>query len=108
MASRFIGRAAPVARFLATNAPTALKYAGQAADVAGRVATNPLVAQLANRAGVNPNTLGAMQRGIHSVGAGINLAPQVMRDVGAAARQGGQAANAAKASLAQLYRTAHG
>lgn len=99
--SRFLAKAAPVASYLARTAPSAL-------NTVSRIASNPLVNQLATKIGVNPNVMRGISMGASNVGAGLNLVPGVVNDV----RQGYQSAMAAsdpaRKSLAQLYRTSMG
>jgi hypothetical protein len=88
--------------------PTALNMASRGLNTASQLAANPLVNQLANRVGVSPNTMRQVAGGINNMQAGVNLAPQVMRNVQTSAQQVAQAVAPAAQSLASLYRTVQG
>lgn len=106
--SRFLGKAAPMARFIGRNAPNALNIANRGLSAAAQLAANPLVNQLAQKAGVNPNVMKQVAGGINNAQAGLNLAPQMVRNVQQSAQNAMAAAAPAAQSLAQLYRTVQG
>lgn len=110
--SKYLGRAATIGKYIAQKAPTALSYAHRGLTTAQTIASNPLAQQAMSRMGIAPNKVMA---GVNNAQAGLNMLPNVARSVGSAAnqiggaaRQGVAAGQQARASLAELYRTAHG
>jgi hypothetical protein len=107
--ARFLGtRAAPMASYLGRALPGAMSVAGRGLATAGQLAANPLVGQLAQKIGVNPNVMRQVAGGISNAQAGLNLAPQVMQNVQNSVRSAAAAAAPAAQSLASLYRTVQG
>jgi hypothetical protein len=98
--ARYLSKAAPVASFLGRAAPSVLSNISA-------FASNPLVNAAANRFGINPNVMRNIATGASNIGSGLSLVPGVAHDVKYAARSAMAAAEPAKASMAQLYRTLH-
>jgi hypothetical protein len=94
--------------FLGRNLPGAMNVASRGLSAASQLAANPLVNQLANKVGVSPNTMRQVAGGINNMQAGVNLAPQVMRNVQNSVQQAARAAAPGVQSLASLYRSVNG
>lgn len=100
-ATRFLSRSAPAISYLSRNAPRAFA-------TAAAVASNPVAQQVAQKIGVGPQVMRGLAAGANNVASAINLMPGAVRDMRAAAQGAMQAADPARRSLAELYRTAQG
>ena len=106
--ARFLGKAAGTASFLGRNLPGAMNLASRGLNTASQLSANPLVNQLANRFGVNANTMRQVAGGISNAQAGLNLVPGTARSVQQGMQGVAAAAAPAAQSLAALYRTVQG